>query len=153
MATAKIGDILEIATDKGRAYAQYTHENKLMGGLIRVFDAIHDSRQTDIADLVRGTVRFSTFLPVRQVVKQKIFLVVGNADITPENQMFPLFRAGAVNPKTRKVDQWWLWDGEKEWPIGSLTAEQRRLPIRGCWNDTFLIDRIEEGWTPEKDNL
>ncbi|WP_176536262.1 hypothetical protein [Rhizobium sp. L9] len=47
---------------------------------------------------------------------------------------------------------WWLWDGEKEWRIGQLSAEQHQLSIRGVWNDTLLVERIEFGWTPEIDS-
>ena len=46
---------------------------------------------------------------------------------------------------------WWLWDGEKEWQIGSITNEQRKLPIRQIWNDTMLIARLEQEWRPETD--
>jgi len=57
-----------------------------------------------------------------------------------------------MNPVTRKVDVWWLWDGQEEWKVGDLTAEQRRLSIRGVWNDTLLRDRLESGWRPETDS-
>lgn len=143
MATAKIGDIFEITTVKGLAYAQYTHENKLMGGLIRVFDRIYDARPNDFKAVVHGAVRFSTFLPVRQAVKQKIFLVVANEEVSAENMKFPLFRASGLNP-----NDWWLWDGEKEWQVGTLSSEQKKLPIREVCNDTYLIERIE-GVAPE----
>ncbi|KAB0641126.1 hypothetical protein F7R21_16180 [Burkholderia latens] len=53
-------------------------------------------------------------------------------------------------PPTGKVENRWLWDGENEWMVGQITAGQRKLPIREAWNDTMLINRIEEGWLPEK---
>ena len=56
-----------------------------------------------------------------------------------------------VDPQTGKVAIWWLWDGEKEWRVGSLDAKQRKLPIRSVWNDTMLIERIDAGWTAESD--
>lgn len=138
MATAKIGDILEIVTVKGRAYAQYTHENKLMGGLIRVFEKLHDERPVEFRSVVNGKVRFSTFLPVRQAIKQRISLIVDNMPIAPANQTFPLFRANGLDP-----NDWWLWDGENEWRIGALTPAHEGLPIREVCNDTYIIDRIE----------
>jgi hypothetical protein len=51
----------------------------------------------------------------------------------------------------KKVDNWWLWDGVKEWRIGKISAEQRKLSFREVVNDTMLRERIEEGWTPESD--
>jgi YD repeat-containing protein len=41
--------------------------------------------------------------------------------------------------------------GEKEWKVGDITAEQRKLPLRGIWNDTLLVERIEAGWSPSND--
>ena len=64
---------------------------------------------------------------------------------------FPTFRAGTPDPVTRKVETWWWWDGEREWRVGPLTPEQRAFPIRGVWNDTMLVARLEAGWTPATD--
>jgi hypothetical protein len=75
--------------------------------------------------------------------------LVGNVVVPLEAQAFPTFRNGVIDPSTGKVKVWWLWNGEKEWRVGEITAEQRRLPILGVWNDTLLIERIESGWTPE----
>jgi hypothetical protein len=77
--------------------------------------------------------------------------VVGRVAVPSELEPFPIFRSGMVDPPTRKVAVWWLWDGTKEWRIGSLEPAQRALPIRGVWNDTALRQRIESGWTPETD--
>ena len=44
---------------------------------------------------------------------------------------------------------WWLWDGEKEWKVGTLSPEMRAFPILGIVNDTALIEMIEAGWKPE----
>ena len=100
---------------------------------------------------IRGNLFFSTFFPLGAAVNRCIVSVVGNATIPEKQKPFPLFRNGVVDPKTKKVETWWLWDGEKEWCIGKLTKEQRRLPLNEVWNDTLLVERIESGWTPETD--
>ena len=67
-------------------------------------------------------------------------------------QSFPLFRAAGIpDSRTWKVDTWWLWDGEKEWRVGAITEEQRKLPIRGIVNHEALVSYIERDWTPEAD--
>ncbi|MEO5326529.1 hypothetical protein PV773_24765 [Mesorhizobium sp. CC13] len=66
---------------------------------------------------------------------------------------FPTFRAGIVNRRTKKVRVWWLWDGENEWKVNELSREQRSFPIRGIWNDTLLIERIESGWTADAEDI
>lgn len=148
----KVGDIVEIPTGKGLCYALYTHRHPRYGALLRVLEGFYGERPKEIESLpAHFAVAFSTFFPLQAAVDQGIFEIVGNAKVPPEQQEFPTFRAGVVDPKTKKVVSWWLWDGEEEWQIGELNAEQRRFPIRGVWNDTLLIERIEAGWRPETD--
>jgi hypothetical protein len=147
----QLGDIIEIPTTKGLAYAQYTHQHPTHGGLIRVFDALFASRPSSFMELVAGPVRFSTCFPVRAAINRGIFQVVQHENIAPHNLAFPIFRGGNADPKTKKVAVWWFWDGEKEWKVGAITPEQRQMPIIGVWNDTLLVERIESGWTPSND--
>jgi hypothetical protein len=147
----QIGDIIEIQTAEGLAYAQYTHQHPTHGGLIRVFDLLFQNRPSDFLAVANTPVRFSTFFPVAAAIRRGIFSVVGHEKIAPDNQSFPVFRNGVADPKTKKVAAWWFWDGEKEWKVGKITPEQRRMPIVEVWNDALLIERIETGWTPAND--
>lgn len=151
MAKLKIGDIVEINTTKGLAYAQYTHRHKQYGALLRVFGSLFEARPSNFTDLISSNPAFMCFFPLAAAVDQGIVSIVCNLSLPSNAQEFPIFRAGVIDPATRKVGVWWLWDGEREWRIGELTAEQRSLSIRGVWNDTLLIERIEAGWTPETD--
>lgn len=146
-----IGGVIEIPTPRGFAYAQYTHQHPTHGGLIRVFDALSDSRPSDVELVAAGAVRFSTFFPVIASVRRGLFHVIGHAQISPMNQKLPVFRNGVIDPKTKKVSVWWFWDGVREWKVGEITSEQRMMPILGVWNDTLLIERIVAGWTPSTD--
>ena len=152
MTKPKPGDIFEIRTAKGNAYAQYTHEHAQLTSLIRVFEGLYPSLPTDWGKIVAGPVQFSTFFPLKAAVQRGISKIVAHQPVAEPNKSFPIFRSGIVDPKTRKVAVWWLWDGENEWKIGNLTPEQRKLPIREIWNDALLVQRIEEGWRPEIDS-
>ena len=147
----QIGDVIEIPTKVGLFYAQYTHQHKTHGGLIRLFEAHFKSRPSEFSKLVRTPVRFSTFFPVVAAVTKDIFNVVAHEGVAITNQTFPIFRNGVPDPRTKRVSAWWFWDGEKEWKVGEITHEQRGMPIVGVWNDTLLIERIESGWTPKND--
>jgi hypothetical protein len=153
MTKLNIGDVIEIRTTKGFAYAQYTHKHKLFGALIRVYGRIHKEKLADVRELSKERSAFSCFFPLGAAVNRRIVSIVANAMVPDELQSFPVFRAGMVNPKTRRVDVWWLWDGDNEWKVGDLNAEQRKLSIRGIWNDTLLMERIESGWRPEIDSM
>jgi hypothetical protein len=147
----KTGDVFAITTSKGEAYFQYVGKMPLMGPLIRVLPGTYPSEVPPWETLVERETNFWVFFPVGAALKRGLVRKVKNCAIPEHAKSPPVFRAGVVDPATGKVETWWLWDGEKEWPVGEISAEQRKLPIRGAWNDTLLIQRIEEGWLPEKD--
>lgn len=147
----RFGDIIELRTSKGLAYALYTHRHPRYGAMLRVFDQVFMARPDDFHSLLGGAVRFTTFFPLQAAADKGIVEIVENVPVPEHLKAFPLFRAGAVDPRTKKVSVWWLWDGDREWQIGDLASDQRKLPIRGVLNDTLLIKRIEEEWRPEND--
>lgn len=147
----KSGDIFSIKTASGDAYFQFVKKTSPMGSLIRVLPGTYPDQPPEWCTLVGRDTNFWIFFPVAAALKQGIVQKVAHCAIPEHARTLPLFRAGVVDPSTGKVETWWLWDGEKEWKVGTITEEQRRLPIRGSWNDTLLIKRIEEGWLPEKD--
>lgn len=148
MAKLRIGDVIEISTSMGFAYAQYTHRHRQYGALLRVFGEVYSDRLNDLKELVQGRPAFCCFFPLNAAVDQGIVSIVANEKLPAAAQTFPVFRAGVMDPVSKKVGIWWLWDGEKEWKVGDLSPEQRNLNIRGVWNDRLLIERIESGWRP-----
>lgn len=151
MARPKIGDVVEIDTGRGLAYAHYSHQHSMYGALLRVFADLKTKRPADLAALVAGKPTFQTFFPLAAALKRGIVSIAGNVPLSEQAKQFPSFRAGVVDPATGRVGVWWLWDGKNEVRVGSLTPELRQLPIRGVWNDTLLKERILSGWTPEND--
>lgn len=150
MARSKIGDIVEISTGRGFAYAHHTHRHAMYGSLLRVFTGF-DLERPDVLQVASRPVQFSTFFPLNSAVTRKLVQIAGHAPVAPSLTSFPTFRTGVANPLTGEVGTWWLWDGENEWRVGALTPEQRRFPVRGVMNDTLLIERIEEEWNPAID--
>lgn len=147
----KLGDIIEIPTSKGLAYAQFSHLHPRYNALLRILPGLFDLRPADLSSIVESPEVFVPFFPLQAAINQDIFEVAGNHPVPDFAKSFPLFRAGVIDPATKKVNIWWLWDGTKEWKVGEITPEQRNLPLRGIWNDTLLIERIESGWTPATD--
>lgn len=146
-----IGDIIEILTAKGLAYVQFSNTHARYGALLRVLPGFFKSRPSNFLELAQQPEAFVTFFPLQAAVNRNVFEIVGNVPVPNFAKPFPLFRGGVIDPATRKVKEWWLWDGEKEWKVGDITTEQRKLPLRGIWNDTLLVERIESGWTPSND--
>jgi hypothetical protein len=151
----RIGDIIEIKTSKGLAYAQYTHEQTAppkFGSLIRVLPGFYDERPSNFVDIVKQKATFVVFVALQHMVNGNYVRIVDNQPVPPDAQVFPVFRSGIPDPKTRKVKVWWFWDGEKSWKVGNLTDEQTRMPIRAVIGDELLAKRIETGWIPENDS-
>jgi len=148
----KFGNIVEIKTPTGLAYAIYTHRDALCGAVIRVFSKLHTVRPNDFTEMINGDIQFITIYPLQAAVNRKLVTIIGTVPVPEHLRAFPLFRtAGLPDPKTHRVYHWGFWDGEKEWNMDELTPELRKLPIRGTWNHTLLVDRITEGWKHEMD--
>jgi hypothetical protein len=148
----RIGDVIEIPTPEGLAYAQFTHLHDAppkFGALLRVFPGIFKSRPEEFGDLVRVEPQFSTFFPLGSACKRGIVRVVAHEPICDALREFPTFRASAKG-KDGSWGAWWLWDGEKEWKIGRLNPGMEALPPRGIINDTLLIERIIGRWRHER---
>lgn len=140
---------MEVPTKKGFTYCQITHKHAHYGSLIRVLAPFYIARPIDFTRVVTQDESFKLFFPVGACVSRKIFEIVANESVPAEASVFPIFKCGIADPTTKKVETWWLWDGEREWRVGTLSEEQSKYPLRGIWNDTLLIQRIEEGWRSE----
>lgn len=106
-----------------------------------------------MAEIVLDEPQFLIFFPLGSAVNQQIVVIVDNLPVPQHAQPFPIFRNGARDPATNTVNVWWLWDGEKEWRVGSLKSAQRSLPLLRIVNDTALIEMIETAYNPEDDGF
>jgi hypothetical protein len=149
----QIGDIVEITTSKGLAYALYSHEHDKqprMGSLLRVLPGLFSKRPETFSEMTQKKEQFAVFFPLRAAVKQGIVQIIAHEKLPDWAIRFPVFRNGLPD-RYGKVHDWWLWDGEKEWKVGKLTPEMRLYPDLGVVNDTRLIEMIEAGYNPEND--
>jgi hypothetical protein len=147
----RIGDLIEISTPNGFAYAHFTHKHARYGALIRVVPGFYAARPSIFASLVQLRPQFMTFFPLGVACNRGIVSIVANETVPMHAAAFPTFRSGTPGLDGR-VETWWLWDGTTEWRVGALTPAMRLLPIRGIWNDTLLIERISLGWRSEDDS-
>lgn len=153
MARVRIGDIIEIPTRIGLFYAQYTHDDPDYGELIQVTKNSFGKRPRNLEEILDKRIGIIIFFPLNAAVHRKIFDVIGNLPIPSHRSRFPVFRCPGGTDKEGNVKQWKFWDGRHLWPeiwLTQLTDKQKKLPIEGVWNDTLLIERLEEGWTPDK---
>lgn len=146
-----MGDVIEINTPKGLAYAHYTHKHDAppkYGALLRVLPGLYRTRPKDFSEIVKLEAQFIVFFPLGAACNRGIVHVVANEPIPDNARLFPIFRNGIANREGR-IETWWLWDGEREWKIGQLMPGMEKYPLLEVWNDTLLIERIIEGWRHE----
>lgn len=151
-AKARLGDIIEIKTPKGLAYAQYMHKNAEYGHLIRVLPGLFGSRPETFDKLANMKELYFIFFPLDAAVSRGIVTIISNEKIPQWTQKFPLMRRAGGRASGGKVLNWWIWDGEREWRVDKLDDEQKKLSIAAIWNDTLLIQRICEGWLPTQES-
>jgi hypothetical protein len=145
--------VIEIPTPKGLAYAQYTHKHDIpprYGSLLRVLPGLFSHRPADFSELVNQPPAFTTFFPLGAACNRGILHVVASEAIPPHSSPFPIFRNSHRDKTGKRVGPWFLWDGQREWKVETLTDQQLRdYPPLGTWNDTLLIERILAGWRHE----
>jgi hypothetical protein len=143
-----LGDIVQIRTSKGYAYAQLTHKHHMFGYLLRILPGFFAEPVTDFAPLVMEPELYHAFVFKDDLFQPPVAMIVGNAPVPERSRALPLFRNGIRNPATGRVDDWWLWDGRKEWRIGELREDQRTLSLLEILNSDILRKRIENGSMP-----
>lgn len=142
----KLGDVLQVLTSQGVAYAQVTHKHPEYGYLIRVFSGFHDRQPGDFATVVAGPVLFSAFFVVQTAVNQSLLAVVGHVPVPEHLQAFPVFRSrnGGAGGSL------WLWDGETSVCLErELSEQEQRYPVRGIISAPLLVERIEKNYRAE----
>jgi hypothetical protein len=143
--------VVEIETPKGFAYAQRTHNHPTHGDLIRVLPGLVDARPSSLDSLVAGPTQFVSFYALDPAIREGWVDVVGTATIPDSGRQFPTFRNRVRDPRTGRIEGWWLWDGRREWSTDSLTDDQLDLPLEGVINHPMLVSRVLECWTPRRD--
>jgi hypothetical protein len=149
----QLGDLIEVETPKGLAYAQYTHEHRdppRMGSLLRVLPGVFD-QPPELGSLVEKEEQFSVFFPLHAALGRGIFRIVGNEPIPETKRAFPIFRSQAR--EEIPTGPWYYWDGRREWRESRWRRKPqwRERALNEIWNDTLLIERIASGWSPDAD--
>jgi hypothetical protein len=146
----QIGDVVEIQTLRGFAYAQYAHNHRdppQYGELLRVLPGLYPQRRSDFADLVVQEERFWVFFPLGPALNRGIFRIVANEAVPEAKRRFPIFGSLSGDGTV-----WWMWDGKREWKARSPRQRTPRA-IQEIWNDTLLVERIADvGWTPGEED-
>ena len=150
------GDVFEIPTAKGLAYAQYSHECERLGTLVRVIPGFLARRPTDFSFIGRRPdVAFFRVIPVSVVGWRRLAARVSNQPIPEDIRAFPKLRAVVGRRADAPLEQtrWRVFDGEEYGPPQALNEEIERLSETGTptWDD--FVRQVEDEWRPERAEL
>lgn len=150
-AKPKIGEVIEVNTPSGLAYAQYTHYTEKYGTLLRRLPGLYSRRPASIEELAQAKETYFFFYPLVPALKQGLVHSICKEPIPEWAMPFPLMRMEGNVDRSGRVLDWWLWNGDREWPVGKLTPELAALSIVGIWTHPYLVEMILRDWTPAYD--
>jgi hypothetical protein len=149
MAKIQIGDIFEIGTSKGKAYLHYIYRDESIGELVRVLQGLYTKRLDDLERLAASKERYMIFFPLTVAFKKKIVNYAGHYDLKGFTK--PEFMRDEHLVKGASLG--WYIVNTSTWHrqlVEKLTSDQKLLSPWGIWNDTLLIERLEQDWSLEQ---
>jgi hypothetical protein len=156
----QIGDICELKTPIGLAYAQYTHHTKNMGHLVRILPGTYSTRP-DLALLAKQKELYFVFYALEYALRAKEAEIVLNEEVPEWAKKYPLMRkAGGLTDAEGRTLNWTIAPADKlstvvdlheALQVRGLTPEQRTLSVYALSPHTALARDIARGWLPERD--
>ena len=149
MVKSKIGDVFEVKVGNMNAYFQLVQTDKLKGDLIKVFNSLHEFVPS-LEDMVLTTNFYFVRFPLTAAIKSSIVKRIGNVTLPSDFKLPEYMRSKHVI--NGEFLGWHIIDTStwKRTLSKQLTDLERSFSPWGIWNDTLLITRLEEGWSPEK---
>jgi len=141
----KEGDVLEVKVGDRFAYLQYIGKHPHYGEAMLVSPMLHDRKSNVTNDLLSGA--YATFYPVTAAIAQRLVEVIGH--IEPVSLPRRFRRPGAMSGRRIRT---WIVEGETGEQVKSkLTEDELQLPIATIWNHEYLVQRLQEGWSPSQE--
>ena len=147
MKSIKVGDVFEIETNRGKGYFQLVEIDKSNGDLIKVFYELHSNTPDKFSNLIESDEYYFIRFPTKPALRRKLIKRVDNLDPNP----FKVPRYTRSKRKVKDETGWYIVDTKtmNRTFVGVLSEEQKKLSPSGIVNDTWIIDRFNEGWNLE----
>ncbi|MCA9039234.1 MAG: hypothetical protein KDA65_02690 [Planctomycetaceae bacterium] len=143
----QIGDVIEIPTPEGIAYAWYTHKNEKWGEFIQIFKGLYPEPQSDLSNVLCQPLPYGTFYDLTWSIKQTEVRIVENVPLTEEQVKLPLFKKANCELRSWKALSWSLWDGKDYQNLDYLAPEYYDLPCLEIPSYLAIVEHIVQGWT------
>lgn len=148
----EVGAIIEFDAPGGFVYGQYLLWNDKYGFMVRAFQGLHPS-PLPAGEAVCLPEQFVTFLSLLGALKAGHVRVIGQGPIPSSYASMPVFRRGFLTKEQREAgrahENVHFWDGRKDWRVGKITQEQRKMPVLIIMFDNSFVESILTGWRHE----
>lgn len=151
MRRIKLGDVFKIETQKGNIYLQFADYKKGDCELVRVLEIEQGEDNEQVEYEIGKKELFLVHFPLKVAYKQGIIRFIENFNL-PSSFEVPKKMRSPYTDKDGNILYWHIVDCdtlERE-KVYCLSEEQKKLSPWGMWNDTLLIERLNEGWSLEK---
>lgn len=139
------GDVLEVNGQSGLVYLQFLGEHPEYGDAVSVCPFEQPSRPSGYEALFISA--YVIFYPLRAALARGLANVVGHVDSkgVPKKLRRPGARVGL------SIMTWVVENGNSEITKQRLTEDELQLPIAAIWNHELLLQRVHDGWRPDKE--
>jgi hypothetical protein len=132
----RVGDVVEVATSNGLAYAQVSHihreERSAYGPLLRVLPGLFLKRPAQLAELVSQDATVLMFCALSAAVRNGICEIVDNVPVPEKYREFPVFRT--TDDPAGIAGNWAFWMATRRGSSGrrSLRSKGRCRSARSA---------------------
>lgn len=153
-----IGDVAEIKTHHGLAYAQYTLDGNGSGQIVRVLPGLYNSRP-DLESLALQRELYFVFYTLAFAIRKKEAEIVCNLPVPEWAECEPLMRHASGRTRQGKITGWRIVPALSSLTVDflirtpvlrELTQGQERLSIHQIWPHPVMVKELARGWTPER---
>lgn len=148
--SARFGDVIEISTPRGLAYAQYVTRHPDYGDVMRILPGLFVTRPANLEELVQE-VGFFAFYPLAVAVARRMVDVVANMQIPAGCEGPRKLRRAGVRSNDGRVLTWVITGENGDYVREKLSSEEKRLPIVAIWNHEMLVQQLDANWRPEQE--
>lgn len=139
------GDIVEVETAAGPAYAQVTHRHVSYPEVVRALERPASGGRPKLSELAGAETRFTAIVPLGAAMARGAIRAtwLGSAALRPADRTFPTFKT-PIRDRQGGIAYWWFWDGDGLSYSADPQDDPDRFPTREVLSAERFLARLSE---------
>lgn len=148
---AEIGSVYAIKTKIGYGLFQVVQKSEEGIDVVRVLKSVIENIENFSPELLQETERYFIKFTVRAALNKKLIVYIGNYNVPSTVKAPKKYRMLDFVPH-RNIRNWYIVDAKTNEMklVSSINKKFLSLSCDAVWNDTLLIECIQDGWTLEE---